>query len=281
MKVHLHIGMSKAGSTAIQRCLAQHEAAMLEVGTCFPKARRERKAHYELFIRLRDGEFDAARETMRAMLDEASRARARAVIVSVEGLWLLPDAAVAELAAMLRDHEVEVVLYLRRPDTYITSSYRQRVKRKRGTKSERAYAAEPLPRLRYDRVLSRWAAHFALRARAYERVSADLVGDFAHATGLVGVLDCPARRRANVTPSDGALRLMRLSNRLLRYRVGSAVNRRLLAWQHLLAWLPPLDDAPLVARARDEAGQWDRAVMARHLSPEDLTAITPPPQENG
>ena len=276
MKVYLHIGMSKAGSTAIQSCLAQHEAALLEAGVCFPASGRFRNAHYDLVIQLKKGRVQAARKTMEAMLDEAREAGSQTVIVSVEGLWVLPDAAVAQIADMLREHEVEVVFYLRRPDTYLTSAYRQRIKRVQGTQSEHAYAQEPLARLRYDRVLSRWEKRFTLRVRSYERERADLVGDFARATEISDVVHCPPQQ-INVTPNDGSIRLMRVANRLApTYQMSMRVNRRLLAWQRLFAWMPPLNDAPLVARARAAAATWDQAVMQRHLTPEDLAAITPP-----
>lgn len=274
MKVYLHIGMSKAGSTAIQRCLTSRQEALRDAGVCYPVAGRIRNAHYALFLDLRDGRGAGA---VPDMLAEAEGAGASTMVVSVEGLWFLPDDAVAQLADALAGHDARVVLYLRRPDAYLTSSYRQRIKKKRGTASVQAFVAEPIARLRYDHVLARWARHFPLRVRAYEAVRSDLVGDFAEATGTRAVLDCSPGRRLNVTPSDGALRLMLWANRIVASdKVGRTVNRRLLAWQRAFGWMPPLNDAPLVARARAEAERWDRAVMARHLAPEDLAAITPP-----
>lgn len=275
MKVYLHIGMSKAGSTAIQQCILQHEGALLQAGVCYPEATRVNGAHYKLFQALQDG---GGADEAATVIAEAEAAHAARLIVSVEGLWLVNDDAVRRLAQALSGHDAEVVLYLRRPDTYLTSSYRQGIKRKRRTTlSEADYARQPHERLRYDRVLERWAEHFPLRVRAYEAVRSDLVGDFARATGTASVLSCPGRQRANVTPSDGSLRLMRLANRLIpNYHHGATVNRRLLAWQRAFAWMPALDDAPLVARARAEATRWEPSVMARHLAPEDLAAITPP-----
>ena len=276
MRVFLHIGMSKAGSTAIQRCLVRHQDALARAGVCFPDAGRLETAHYELFTALRDGEAARADAVAQAMLAEAAAAGADALIVSVEGLWLLADDAVRALAQLFDGHEVQVVLYLRRPDTYLTSSYRQRIKRKRSPQSVRAYLREPHAHLRYDHVLERWARHFPLRVRAYENVRSDLVGDFARATGTDGVLHCPPGKRANVTPSDGSLRLMRLANRWVPHQnTKRAVTRWLLARQAAFAWMPALDDAPLVERARAEAARWDRKGMARHLSPDDLAAITP------
>ena len=274
MKVVLHIGMSKAGSTAIQHCVMQRKAALHASGVCYAKTGRSRGAHYGVLQALKRGE---GRAEIAGALREAEQAGAHTLLLSAEGFWMLPAPAVQTLADAFAGHDVEVVLYLRRPDTYLTSSYRQRIKMKRGTKGEHAYVQEPHVHLRYDQVLERWGRHFPLRVRAYEAVRSDLVGDFARAIGAADVLDCPAQQRANVTPSDGSLRLMRLANRIVSSDArGMSINRRLLAWQRAFAWMPPLDDAPLVARARAEAAAWDRDVMARHLSPEDLAAITPP-----
>ena len=274
MKVYLHIGMSKAGSTAIQQCLVRSMPALREAGVCFAKAGRSRGAHYGVLRALKKG---AGRDEIAAALDEAQQADAHTLVLSAEGFWMLPDPAVQTIADALAGHEVEVVLYLRRPDSYLASSYRQRIKKKRGQTGEQAYVSEPHVHLRYDQVLARWERPFRLRVRAYEAVRSDLVGDFAAALELDGVLDCPAQERANVTPTDGSLRLMRFANRAIpSYAVGMAVNRRLLAWNRLFGWMPPLDDAPLLARARAEAAAWNAEVMARHLSPADLAAITPP-----
>jgi hypothetical protein len=148
----LHVGMHKTGSTSIQSslsgfsdaCFVYHEStkgesnqtramfALLGVGGGGPRERAK-------------GDPAAAGEVLRRLDESAQSLGDRQLLISAEGLWLVPAKAVGELARILaaRFDAVRVAGYVRPPAAFMSSYFQQRVKggsrRSGGVDVEREY----------------------------------------------------------------------------------------------------------------------------------------------
>lgn len=199
--VFLHIGMSKAGSSAIQQSLVVNASTLSEAGICYPGAgRRWGNAHYKLFHDLRKGQVE---ESLSEALGEAEFQKT--VVLSCEGFWVIEDEEIEALHRSLAEYDVRVLLYLRRPSDYVPSSYRQSIRRRGDTCTPEEYwrRGPPWPHLNYSDQLKRWGRCFQLRVRAYEAVKHRIEEDFMRAIGAPIQHIDTQRRVANETPTDG------------------------------------------------------------------------------
>lgn len=205
MLVTLHIGWNRTGSTALQVYLSAHRAALAErYGVAYPDQGLLGTAHHPIawaFGGLTESAwgpvrgFDAGPEAVvREAIDRARDAGARHVVFSSEEFRRFDRGAVARIAGALRaaDASVRVVVYLRRQDRLVESSYNMAVQwwAMRTCAKFRDYLAHPDAVPAYGAVLVRWADAFgrdAIVARAYRREAGDgwdVRSDFA---GLVDV----------------------------------------------------------------------------------------------
>lgn len=127
-RVVLHVGMSKAGSTAIQQSLwwnadwlRQRACHVLQTGTIDMHA-----IHTQLFADTADTEaHDMAIEAEVAALDD----RSWTVVLSTEEAWLFKDRVLARVRDSIRrwfgDVDLHIVVYLRNQSDWVQSSVRQ------------------------------------------------------------------------------------------------------------------------------------------------------------
>lgn len=155
MKLTIHIGHYKTGSTAIQTHFDSHRGAYKRRGLLYPKAGKPLRkkmnhsalAYQELFQagqpigkwykrskefrRYKRGEQPPAREQI---LDEVKRNRPDHVVLSSEefirfgGRRGVPMKTAKGLLDDFSPDEIHIVCYLRRPDRYLESWYNQLVK---------------------------------------------------------------------------------------------------------------------------------------------------------
>jgi hypothetical protein len=224
----LHIGITKTGSTSIQRTLAGQRKALLRAGICYPVSlggvahtglhlaalghgageRHLGEREYEGLpreLKLRQAvlKFDTE---MRELPAGVSR-----VILSAEqcSSHLRSPEQVAQLKDFLSPYfdRIEVIVYLRRQDLHATSNYTQMIRR--------GVADAPrLDQLRpehamvyeYNELLDKWAAVFgsaAMKPRVFQRdrmPGGDVVDDFLALCGIdPGVIG--ERRKERINPS--------------------------------------------------------------------------------
>lgn len=267
MTVFLHIGMSKSGSSAIQRMLLETEEALRTLGFCYPSAGRHKGAHYPILRQLENGE--PLSKLAEAMSEGGSDQK---IIISAEGFWLVPTSQVRQLRDAFGDRQVNVVLYLRRPESYLPASFHQKVRMGRSS-DEDAFLERVGPHLDYPALLTRWANAFPLRVRAYESVRRSLESDFLSAVGAEGLARNTRRRVVNATLGDGTTRVMSIANRVL----PKLLSRRLRPWimkcDRLFSRVPMTNDERLREYGLQARQAWDVGVLERHLSPEDLDTI--------
>lgn len=270
MKIILHIGMSKAGSSAIQKMLNDHREALRPQGFCYPlTGRKWGLAHYEIVHQVRQ---QNSTEAMERALRECEGALTG--ILSCEGFWLFSDEQVALLARALVAHETTVVIYLRQPVRYLRSSYRQAVKVGRTILDWSEYYEAVGKRLDYPGVLRRWSRWFQLRVRVYEAARCGVDRDFCALLGLQDLSERIATRRINKTPCDGVLRCILQVNRTLPTRLARPIRSALLAHHRLFGWLPAFHDEAAASQiAQGACANWDRTVLHEFLSPEEMQSL--------
>jgi len=129
----LHMGYPKTGTTALQQFFSDNEDQLLARGILYPKTGRIGTAHYALNFSLGIGEYDKSAhqidrpDSLRsALLKEASSTSLRAVLVSSE--YFITVKSAETVSEFFRDFDVRPIIYLRRHDHAMESSYGQSVK---------------------------------------------------------------------------------------------------------------------------------------------------------
>jgi hypothetical protein len=288
VKLIIHIGTHKTGSTALQQFLSSHPRFLAKCGIHYAASRPAIKASALVHaIRV-----DDRRKTQDYMISHSTRARRKGthtLIVSAEGLYamaLVPalcrretcpalidrDAVfISRFAASLPDQisDVRVVGYFRRPDLFAESWYNQQVKYGSLFAGEFHEFLELIrPALLYSRHMNLWANVFGRESctvRVYESIVSSIVDDFAR-----HILDtpelaqfAPTRAAVNQRMSRDLLEFKRRVNRDVAYEE-MALERRIFELLHervdvmeaepnsYQAFLAPRERAELLAGLSDE-----------------------------
>lgn len=122
MRWVLHIGTQKTGSKALQHVLSHELDRVAGARVYYPAAGREGIWHEPVYYALEAGNSSL----LKAARDEARGARADYAILSCEGFYELPPAAIARIREVIG--EATVVLLLRRQDSLLNSWYNQLIK---------------------------------------------------------------------------------------------------------------------------------------------------------
>ncbi len=149
MRVILHNGMTKTGTTALQMTLLQHKRLLLENGILYPTGERMRENHnilatsvcssykhlprmfkplYKDNLGKKDEDFRVA---FRDISEAAKSASIHTVILSAESLFRpLESEQIKTLSTALRSigDSVEVITYVRHPAEHYLSAMHQRLK---------------------------------------------------------------------------------------------------------------------------------------------------------
>jgi capsular polysaccharide export protein len=232
MRLVLHIGSTKTGSSALQATLnTRREALLQEAGALYPAGGVVAGAHHLLAAAVHPGAWrmhpnaigeDRAAffdETAAAIRDEVEATGAQTLIISSEYFWSsLPPVTYRTFGAAFAGWPVEIVCFLRRQDEWATSSYLQAVKsgEKRSFEDWAALVLKPpASGLHYFRVINRWAYYLdatKVHVIRYADARANVLSSFCDTLGLP--LDTEAAPpRVNPSPSSEGLRLLLEVNR--------------------------------------------------------------------
>jgi hypothetical protein len=210
MTIYLHIGTEKTGTTYIQNFLRQNHDKLLEQGYFFP-ASPGMENHIRLTAYAQDDntiddlrfslnvtrpdEVAAFRNKFKEqLLAETDQNRASNIIFSNEhcSSRLLTIEEISRLKDLLDliDENIKIVVYLRRQDQFLLSTYSTLIKS--GATSELSTPSPRFVQNRYDFavLLGRWSEVFGasnLLVRAYDKkcfVKGDLLKDFAATLGV-------------------------------------------------------------------------------------------------
>lgn len=216
MTVYVHIGLHKTGTSSIQAFLRKNKPALMERGWLYPRTGWTAGGHhnlaYELLGRKR---FSEAAGRLSELAGEIAGAP-NAVLSSEEFEFLELD-EVRRLKAALDGREARIVVYLRRQDELIGSTYAQQVKMGARMKPFEEYARASLynPRFDFSQLLARWGGVFGADALDVAVVSGQTEGqrlydDFLARLGLNDAHDLPRpAKRLNESPTAAEIEILR------------------------------------------------------------------------
>ncbi|UVK41240.1 hypothetical protein LHFGNBLO_002816 [Mesorhizobium sp. AR10] len=278
MKLILHIGTGKTGTTALQQFLCANARKLREHGIHYAAPPDEFNFNSITNAQLLTG-LDKFRTFFLHHLAEAERAGAHTIIASSEILYSIrwrarcvgkkssADALFEEhnLVGRLRasipeEMECHVLCYVRRPDHWLESVYNQNVKSGilfTGDVIDFLGMTEDM--LDYHRCLSIWREVFgssACSVRVYESALPNLIGDFVeHVLQSVDISSFTrSHLRANERLSRDVLEYKRLRNknipdyeRRLESRILALVDKRIINPSNNHEYLSPDERAALLS----------------------------------
>ena len=144
MKITVHIGSTKTGSSALQMHLYKAREKLEDAGVCYPEFGVKSNAHHVLFASARPGAWGMHRDvlsesedkrfeyfvtTFSTILDYAERKNIGHIVLSSEYWWsILPLRFHDFLREQFVHHETRLVACVRRQDRWLEASYLQDVK---------------------------------------------------------------------------------------------------------------------------------------------------------
>ena len=201
MRLYLHIGLPKTGSTAIQRFFKVNRDALEERGVLYPLSGRPKKPgsstdsprlnHHPLALEILSPPEDVRDSAWPELLAELRGAKEDVALVSSEVFdYLRADSQFAAVRSHLQGLDVKVIVYVRRQDEYLASYYCQWVYRRGESHRFEEFRRLPVVEANYQKLLSRWEEAFgreALIVRPYERsalVNGDVIDDICAQIGV-------------------------------------------------------------------------------------------------
>lgn len=127
MKLFIHVGMNKAGSTSIQNTLAAQSAWLLENhGIYYPLVGSDFKNHYDFYELIHHGNGIEINNYLNQIFDTAVALNAKSVVLSSEDLFLMASSSIdfnnfVEALGHFNHVEKKIILVARHPRTWIKS----------------------------------------------------------------------------------------------------------------------------------------------------------------
>jgi hypothetical protein len=174
LQYYIHIGIHKTGSTAIQHFLHHNHDALLNHGILYPKVGLHGTGHHEIAWAAMRGDTASCNGFMREIAQQALHCNASKIVLSSEEFEFIkkPD----KLKALFPEGS-RIIIYLRRPDTYLESEYNQHVKvysiRFQGDIFRFYFFYNFIKRLNYVRLINTWKESFgdnAIKIISYDKI---------------------------------------------------------------------------------------------------------------
>ncbi|HOK96403.1 MAG TPA: hypothetical protein PK052_00960 [Anaerohalosphaeraceae bacterium] len=187
-RLYVHIGMVKTGTSALQRFLGLNRELLQKMGIFYPKSPENLAAHHRLVWSIMTAQKvkkpdwpDDLQHPRREWEQLRRQISSNSGILSSEHFLGFSGRQISQLKSLLRDYDVQIVVYWRRRDGLEDSWYNQRIKG--GEITNRPQFLTNLPA---KCCLDRWADVFGkehLCVRPYERgqlYRGDVAADFLH-----------------------------------------------------------------------------------------------------
>ena len=215
--LYLHIGTHKTGTTFLQRVLSNNFDRLLEHGILYPKTCRNVRAsdsHARLSPRYKDNKIVES-DGWEALYAEIERHRPRKIILSAEDFCRMHTSNVLmrERANWIKNRlpfPTKIIVYLREKESYLVSMYAHKVKKGVETRNFDNFCKEEKYRVDNEKMLEPWRIFDEIIIRDY---TDDIMSDFQKIVDLPK-LQVP-KKRLNVAPSNKAIRVMVIMNRIL------------------------------------------------------------------
>jgi hypothetical protein len=241
MRLILHIGTPKTGTTAVQRFLCANRQRLAESDVHYATPHGSGQAN-DVANALGTGDSRAVNGFLVKQVKAARQCGADTLLISAENFYarnihaamqrqqIVPNAPerdqmfVEALRELIPDEiaTCQIACYLRRPDQYAESLYNQHVKRGIIDSTFDEFLSLIEPALSYDRCLYPWADYFGQRncvLRVYDSAKRDVVGDFV--MNVLNIQDVSqfshVHNQANERLARDLLEFKRLKNRTARF----------------------------------------------------------------
>jgi hypothetical protein len=225
MKVILHIGVAKTGTTYIQRCLHQNTDLMIGEGF-FYRTRSPEEYNHSALVPLFSNPINKNTliEIFDGFISQASDAGCHTCIFSSEAFV---DNVIDFdlLREIFKKHELKIIAYMRRPDELFSSAHNQMVRDSFSqwprSINERPYPYDPS----YQASLGRWVSAFnpsemVIAPYDFPQIhQGDLIYDFLSMAGLDKPLPFDKNfsdENANSGLPDSLIEVLRMSNAILK-----------------------------------------------------------------
>lgn len=200
MKIILHIGPHKTGTSTIQAFLHRYAASLFQHGIHYPDAGGGEPDHHRFVIGLRTPEmYEATVNRLRHVVSRSRSAGHRACLFSSE-MFVEHGVPIEAVRDIFAGCEVHVIAYIRRPDHLWASAYAQLIKEVTMRRTQRI-EEDPVPYdCSYATVLPKWMEHFAPSHMTLapfdppQWSGGDLIQDFLH---MIGLAQCLPPMRAH------------------------------------------------------------------------------------
>jgi hypothetical protein len=306
MKLILHIGTHKTGTTALQQFLYANREPLVGRGFHYATPPHLQEANL-IANALNAGKRRVVHEFLTKHIECATRSGAHTILASAENFYAMGVLEAMQRReacanAIERDHALietlhslmpegidvsEIVCYFRRPDRYAESLYSQHVKRGiifDGTFEE--FLPIIRPALFYDKHMRAWSDAFEesnCTVRLYEPVRADIVSDFVR--DVMGIDDIGqfsrTHNQGNERVSRDVLEFKRLRNKTAKANerdiertilrlVDEEMELRKTEPDYYQDFLPPDQRAELLELVRPEMEALQRTYKVSRFPPFDL-----------
>jgi hypothetical protein len=279
MRLILHIGTHKTGTTALQHFLFANRKRLTDSGICYASPAHEFDINSIANALLTDGQ-GKFRQFIHDNFRKAERNGATTIIASSENFYAMVRYLTrfktvktsAEVLAKERslierlradipaELECHVLCYVRRPDYYLESLYNQNIKKGALTGDVADFLTMIDDMLDYHLYLSIWRDVFGTRAcsvRAYEAALPNLIDDFVR--HVLNIEDISSFTRPNLRANERLSRdvleykrlikqHIRYSERKLEHGIFALVDRRITSPNNNHEYLSPDDRAALLSR---------------------------------
>ncbi len=230
MRIVIHIGFHKCGSTALQYGMAKSRGFLAAQNVSYPAALAIEDGHHALAWALggqkREGMPDlSAAQILDTWIAEAVSRNCTNLVLSSEEFEFSTEADIQKLKILLQHHDAEIYAYLRPQDEYLLAEYKQHVRM-----SETAFSGSIEnfyfkhfqhlnAQLDYYRIIRRWADVFGaarIKLTSFDRkgmIGGDILEDFIAAIGLQP-FPWPEQRDVNLSWSNTATKILAAINKI-------------------------------------------------------------------
>lgn len=225
-----HIGTHKTASTAIQRMLHRHAHELRQEGTVYVPIAPKQYAPLMRQRQLASGLVERMGRDLRERMSARARgATPRRYLLSWEGWSGDPatgydnaEVVARSLRQMVGELPIQIIVYLRRQDTFMESMYTQLIHQGESGTFEEYQRSLPEDAFDWEALIERYARHFgkeSITPRIYSREAlpkrSSIIEDFGDAIespALVRVAEALPEGRSNSGYSREALEIARMAN---------------------------------------------------------------------
>jgi len=199
MKILIHIGAHKTGTSSIQFFMHRNYERLLDLGILYPRSGIRRYGHHALALSCKANERRSERTglgrdgELEMIMREIESSAADRCVLSSEAFFVTDPRNIARVASAMKELDVRILAFVRRPDTMFMSIYTSRLKKMKNPQKQRntdyrryLEAPDQLSKdLAYEEQIDNWASVFGRDKIDLRRVeTGDSVDAMIEAIGI-------------------------------------------------------------------------------------------------